>query len=32
MILRIKGSDLAAMYAGRISRDEAKKRVVESQF
>lgn len=32
MILRIKGSDLSAMFSGRITREEAKKRVVESQF
>lgn len=32
MILRIKGADLAAYVAGRITRDEAKKRVIESQF
>lgn len=32
LILRIKGSDLALYYSGKITRDEAKKRVVESQF
>lgn len=32
LILRIKGSDLALFFAGKITRDEAKKRVVESQF
>lgn len=32
MILRVKGSDLALWYAGKLTRDEARKRVVESQF
>ena len=32
MILRIKGSDLALFYSGKISRDEARKLVIESQF
>jgi hypothetical protein len=32
LILRIKGSDLAEFYDGKISREEARKRVVESQF
>jgi hypothetical protein len=32
LILRIKGSDLASFYTGRISRDEARKLVLESQF
>jgi hypothetical protein len=32
MILRIKGSDLALFYTGKISRDEARKLVIESQF
>lgn len=32
LILRIKGSDLALFFNGKITRDEAKKRVVESQF
>jgi hypothetical protein len=32
MILRIKGSDLASFYSGKISRDEARKLVIESQF
>lgn len=32
MILRIKGSDLALFYNGKINRDEARKRVSESQF
>ncbi|MBM3751298.1 MAG: hypothetical protein FJW21_08975 [Acidimicrobiia bacterium] len=32
LILRIKGEDLAAFHASRITRDEARKRIVESQF
>lgn len=32
LILRIKGEDLAAFHVGKITRDEAKKRIVESQF
>lgn len=32
LILRIKGSDLALFYAGKLSRDEARKLVLESQF
>lgn len=32
MILRIKGSDLALYYSGKITKDEARKLVVESQF
>jgi hypothetical protein len=32
LILRIKGSDLASFYIGKISRDEARKLVLESQF
>jgi hypothetical protein len=32
MILRIKGSDLAMFYSGKITRDEARKLVIESQF
>lgn len=32
LILRIKGADLALFYEGKITREEAKKRVVESQF
>lgn len=32
LILRIKGSDLVLFFDGKITRDEAKKRVVESQF
>ena len=32
LILRIRGEDLAAFHTARITRDEAKKRVVESQF
>ncbi|MNC95083.1 hypothetical protein D3C83_121070 [compost metagenome] len=32
MILTIKGSGLAAFYTGKISRDEARKLVLESQF
>ncbi len=32
LILRIKGADLAAFHAGKLTRDEIKKRVVESQF
>ena len=32
MILRIKGSDLALFYSGKITRDEARKLVIESQF
>lgn len=32
LILRVKGEDLALFHAGKITRDEAKKRVVESQF
>jgi len=32
LILRIKGSDLALFYSGAITRDEARKRVLESQF
>lgn len=32
LILRIKGEDLAAFHMSKITRDEAKKRIVESQF
>lgn len=32
MILRVKGSDLALWRAGKLTREEARKRVVESQF
>jgi hypothetical protein len=32
LILRIKGSDLALFYSGKITREEARKRVVETQF
>ncbi len=32
LILRIKGSDLAAFYSGKITKDEARKLVIESQF
>lgn len=32
MILRVKGSDLALWHAGKLTREEARKRVVESQF
>ncbi len=32
MILRIKGEDLEAFHAGRLTREETRKRVVESQF
>jgi hypothetical protein len=32
MILRIKGSDLALFYSGKITKDEARKLVIESQF
>lgn len=32
LILRIKGEDLTLFHEGKITRDEAKKRVVESQF
>lgn len=32
LILRIKGSDLALFYTGKITRDEARKLVLESQF
>jgi len=32
MILRIKGSDLAAFHSGKITRDDARKLVIESQF
>lgn len=32
LILRIKGSDLASFYGGKITRDEARKLVIESQF
>ena len=32
MILRFKGSDLALFYSGKITRDEARKLVIESQF
>lgn len=32
LILRIKGADLALFYSGAITRDEARKRVLESQF
>lgn len=32
LILRIKGADLALFHTGKITRDEAKKRVIESQF
>jgi hypothetical protein len=32
LILRIKGEDLALFHDGKITRDEIKKRIVESQF
>jgi len=32
LILRIKGVDLALFHEGKITRDEVKKRVIESQF
>lgn len=32
LILRIKGSDLALFYSGKIARDDARKLVIESQF
>jgi len=32
LILRIKGEDLSLFHTGRITRDEARKRVIESQF
>lgn len=32
LILRIKGSVLASFYSGRITKDEARKLVIESQF
>lgn len=32
LILRIKGSVLASFYTGKITRDEARKLVIESQF
>ncbi len=32
LILRIKGSDLAAFYSGKITKDDARKLVLESQF
>ena len=32
LILRIKGSDLALFYSGKVTRDEARKLVIESQF
>lgn len=32
LILRIKGADLAAFYAGKMTKDEARRRIVESQF
>jgi hypothetical protein len=32
LILRIKGEDLALFHTGKIGRDEAKTRIVESQF
>lgn len=32
LILRIKGSDLTLFFSEKITRDEAKKRVIESQF
>lgn len=32
LILRIKGADLVEFYSGKITREEARKRVVESQF
>jgi hypothetical protein len=32
LILRIKGADLKLWFEGKITRDEARKRVVESQF
>jgi hypothetical protein len=32
LILRVKGADLALFRTGKITRDEAKKRVIESQF
>jgi len=32
LILRIKGSDLALWHQGKISRDEAKRRILEQRF
>lgn len=32
MILRIKGSDLALFYSGKITKDDARKLVIESEF
>jgi hypothetical protein len=32
MILRIKGSDLTLFYSGKITKEEARKLVIESQF
>jgi hypothetical protein len=32
LILRIKGSDLTLFFDGKITRDDVKKRVIESQF
>lgn len=32
LILQIKGADLALFYSDKITRDEARKRVIESQF
>jgi hypothetical protein len=32
LILKIKGSDLVLFHSERITRDEAKKRIIESQF
>jgi hypothetical protein len=32
LILKIKGSDLALFHSEKLTRDEAKKRVIESQF
>ncbi len=32
LILRIKGQDLALFHEGKITRDDVKKRVIESQF
>ena len=32
LILSIKGEDLAAFRAGKITRDEAKQRIVDTRF
>ena len=32
LILSIKGEDLVALRAGKITRDEAKQRIVDTRF